>query len=109
MHRKIVSELMDYEKIIMPKLKTRNFIEDGSHYSNRIRYMAAHCKFHDYAKMKLGDRLIDKDERYTTQTCCKCFERTQIGKTKIFKCSHCYFKSDRDVNSSVNILVKNHL
>lgn len=47
------------------------------------------------------------DESYTSKTCGGCGEIDEnLGMKRIFKCSKCPFKCDRDVNAARNIMIK---
>jgi len=74
---------------------------------NRMIMMGSHCRFHDYISYQGRECVIKVDERYTTKTCAKCMSIEEIGASKTFKCSKCLYVADRDVNSAVNILIKN--
>ena len=110
MHKKITKDLSRYDLVIMPKLDTKSVVKRQGldKKFNRKAYHAGHCKFHDYAKMKLREKLNDEDERFTTITCSNCFKRSHVGPSKVFNCQYCGFTSDRDVNSCLNILYKNY-
>ncbi len=69
--------------------------------------LASHSRFHDYITYQSRGRVFKVNEKYTTKTCAKCHERTDIGASKIFECEKCNYKADRDVNTAISILVKN--
>ena len=63
-------------------------------------------QFLTYKAEKIGKRVIRIDESYTTQTCAKCGKKgvRELSERDI-NCD-CGHKMDRDLNSSINIMVK---
>lgn len=110
MHKKISSQLLnEFETILLPKINSKRIVSEGNLSSsvNRMVMMGAQCKFHDYISFQGNSRILNVDERYTTKVCTNCTKLNDIGSSKTYECSGCNFKSDRDVNSAINILVKN--
>ena len=63
-------------------------------------------QFLTYKARKIGKRVIRIDESYTTQTCAKCGKRIKRKLSeRIINCD-CGHQMDRDLNSSINIMVK---
>lgn len=63
---------------------------------------------------KFRERLINQAEKYgtnievvseylTTKTCSKCKKKNEVGAKKIYKCTNCGLKVDRDINAAKNI------
>jgi transposase len=56
-----------------------------------------------------GVNLMVLDEAYTTKTCTNCgWIHETIGGRKVFECSQCQVKVDRDINGGRNIYLKHH-
>jgi len=70
-------------------------------------YMSRFAKWLTYKAEKIGKKVITIDEAYTTQICPKCdtIEIKSLSKRKHI-CSNCGLSLDRDLASSINILVK---
>jgi len=67
-----------------------------------------HGAFHNRLKMKAescGKIILDLEEHGTSLSACGQANR-KLGSAKIFKCPHCKFQADRDINSSKNHLLK---
>ena len=110
MHKKITRQLSEYDTVLLPRMNSRRMLEsEMDPYVKRMIQTGAHCRFHDYASHQLRNRLIKVCERLTTKTCAKCMNMYDIGKSKVYTCTNksCGYVSDRDVNSAINILVKN--
>lgn len=108
MHRKISKRLEEYEHVLLPKLSTKDICRNKSSKFADNAHILAHCKFYDRVNMN-HDGLVRTDESYTTKMCCNCFKLNNIGMSKCYTCDACSFESDRDINSAVNILIKNTL
>lgn len=64
--------------------------------------------FFEYKCIKFGVKLVLVDPRYTSQTCHKCLHIHPVrGESyrsgKVFKCGHCGWKGDADLNGARNI------
>ena len=105
-HCCISKKLEMYDTILLPKLSTKSVCDGKRGSFNDNAHILAHCKFFDRMRMN-HPGLIEADERYTTKMCCRCFCLNEIGSSKEYKCDECGFEADRDMNSAVNILVKN--
>lgn len=105
-HCHISCDLEKYETIFLPKLSTKSICFGKSGKFNDNAHILSHCKFFERMAMN-HPGLIEADERFTTKMCCKCFSLNEIGSSKDYCCNNCNFKADRDLNSAVNILVKN--
>jgi len=114
MHKKTAKHLLDnYDVIVLPKLRTKRIAKKENCLGNRINrniHLLAHCRFHNYLSWKamtMGKIVIDQDESFTTQTCFRCgILNKSIGSNKEFFCENCGNQSDRDIQSSFNILTK---
>ena len=55
----------------------------------------------------LGCRVHEVSEHYTSKTCGQCGQiHWALGGSKVFKCPHCSWKTDRDFNGARNIFIK---
>lgn len=113
--RKLVSFLSRcYSIILLPEYKTSLITRKGTRKigkkTSRNIYTWAHYRFRELLKAKVnsinGCELIICDEAYTSKTCGKCGTIVNIGSSKTFKCTHCQFRCDRDVNGARNILLR---
>ena len=109
MHKKVAKDLLDnYDHILLPKLRTKDLIKQDMPEFNKRMLLISHCRFFDYLTAKGGQRIIQVNESYTTKTCSNCFNQMEVGARKIYTCeAGCGLSTDRDVNASLNILVKN--
>lgn len=128
--RKCANQLKDFQHKISKKIVTNtkaNTIiigdlsvkemaksEKGDTKSDRTRHhtvqntgsIGRFAQFVTYKAEKIGKRVIRVDEAYTTQVCAKCgkkIKRSLSERTIECDCGH---NMDRDLNSSINILVK---
>lgn len=113
MHKKASGLLLEnYDLIVLPKLRTKTILkrENGlGKLINRKINIISHGKFHDYISWKakmMGKIVVDQNEAFTTKTCYQCGFLNDIGSSKIYSCAHCGHQSDRDIQSSLNILTK---
>ena len=68
--------------------------------------IARFVRFLTYKAELIGKRVIEIDEKFTTQECCLCGKRHKMPLTKrVMKCD-CGNELDRDRNSAVNIMKK---
>ena len=60
-----------------------------------------------YKVEETGKRVVEVEARNTSQTCSNC-DKLRESKLKlnqrVFKCSHCNYKDNRDINAARNIL-----
>ena len=70
----------------------------------------SHYRFRKNLKTKaqgVGVTVIECTEDYTSKTCSWCGHiDTKLGGKKVYCCSECGWKIDRDFNGAVNILTK---
>ena len=52
-----------------------------------------------------GVHLIVPSEAYTTKTCI-CGAQNDIGSSKLYTCSHCGYKMDRDLHGAQNVMLR---
>lgn len=57
--------------------------------------------------VETGKRVVEVDAKNTSQICNQCGEKRKEKlklSQRIFKCSHCNYKDNRDINAARNIL-----
>ena len=111
MHFKSIHYLTNtYKYIIIPRFETQGMaMKMKSRRVNRDLYQYKHFLYRQRleAKCKLTRTTLDVcTEEYTSQTCGSCGQLTKIGAKDIYKCKHCPFVLDRDVNGARNIAIK---
>lgn len=115
LHNKLAKELCTHHEIvIIPKFDTSQMIRRGQ---RRIRSKTARAMV-TWSHYTFRQRLISKaeemgthvevvSEEYTSKTCGRCGRIKQnLGGAKVFVCSHCGYRVDRDFNGARNILLK---
>jgi len=116
MHKKTASWLCNnYNVIVMGDIGTQSISNKKTRKigSKSVRKMLglAHGKFKTFIKSKCAlftnTRVDLIDEAYTSKTCSICgVQHLKLGGSKVFKCKHCNYKTDRDLNGARNILLK---
>ena len=112
LHNKSASYLVkNYNVILLPEFGTSKMVQNSNLHKSVKRDMLS-LRFYNY-KNKLNHlsavyktKLLIVNESYTSQTCTKCGSLNKIGSNKIYKCSKCSLKIDRDINGARNILIK---
>lgn len=102
-----------YHNIILPKFSISSMVKGKLPRSvKRMLYVYSYYKFTEKIKYKARINkcnLYIVGEEYTSKTCGNCGKLNQkLGGSKLFSCSHCKIKMDRDVNGARNILLKNY-
>jgi transposase len=103
----------DVDEQEMPTTRPRRRKRERVIRSSTARAMLAqaHFKFKVLLRYKLarvGGRLVDCEEEYTSKTCSSCGTvNDTLGGDRVFRCSACHVRLDRDVNAARNILIKN--
>ena len=72
-------------------------------------YSLAHYRFRQFLQHKAhehGTRVFLVSEAYTTKTCSCCGATRQVGAAEVYNCWTCGHRIDRDINASINILLK---
>ena len=108
LHKKLAKWLCEnYRCIIIPRFQTSQMIRKGQRKirSKTVRAMCSwsHYRFRQRLLSKTREylwcRIIETEEPYTSKTCGNCgIINYKLGGSKIFKCRHCEFISDRDNN-----------
>lgn len=113
LHRKLSSWLCNtFDVILLPPFKTSEMSKRCSRRlrSKTVRQMLtwSHFQFKqrllDSAKLH-GKVVLIVDESYTSQTCGDCGRRYKSS-SKTYKCRHCKYIADRDINGARNILIR---
>jgi len=117
LHRKTVSFLTsNYKTILLPEFKVSKMVK-GNNLSAKTKRQMLAFRFYMF-KQRLIDKCSKKgvdlriiSEAYTTKCCSECGVLTDVGGSKIFKCSNekCpmfHIELDRDVNAARNILIR---
>lgn len=98
-----------FRTIFLPKFKPLEMIPNLRSKIVRNMLSLSHGKFRDriieYAKTK-HRQVILVSEHYTTKTCGICGHQNNIGCSKIFQCSNCNNRADRDLHAARNICLK---
>lgn len=115
-HRKIVKYLVEnYDTIILPKFESKGMSKRSERKINtktvRNMYGWSHYKFRMMLISKIQEyknkNIIFPTEEYTSKTCTGCGNiKKNLGGAKIYKCSKCGLKVERDITGSRNILLK---
>ena len=77
----------------------------------RHALVLGHCKFRDHLRYRASlyqDReVIIQNEAYTSKTCGQCgWIKTDLGASKVYRCSQCGYQADRDLHGARNILLR---
>ena len=103
----------NFETIIIPRFGCKNMSNNKLSISSKITrkmLLLSHGAFLEKLKFKCKEykrKLIITREEYTSKTCTNCGEiKNDLGGNKMFNCSKCNIKIDRDYNGARNILLK---
>lgn len=115
LHHKVAIYLCENYKRIMvtdfssKKVNNKNGKLDAL--SKRILGKISHYKFKQCLQNKCleyGCQYIEVNEAYTSKTCCNCGNiDPNLGTNEIYDCKICKYKTNRDINGAINILIKN--
>lgn len=79
----------------------------------RVAYLLKFYKFKERLENKCKSKLIgykEIDESYTSKICSNCGNiHDDLGSKKIYECSKCSIKIDRDINGARNIYTKSYM
>ncbi len=115
LHSKVASFLVNnYKVIFLPTFESSQMVIKNQRKlkSKTARNMLtwSHYKFaQNLTQMAARNNslVIRCNESYTSKTCPKCGKiHEKLGGSKIFKCSNCCFKADRDANGARNIMIR---
>lgn len=104
----------NFKNILLPKFETSKMVKKNHRNikSKTARAMLtwSHYRFQTYLRSiceRTNTNLIIVTEEYTSKTCGKCGTlKENLGSNKVFECSICGLKIDRDINGARNILLK---
>lgn len=113
-HYKTIKFLLNrFDVIIAPKLNTASMLHGDSQLRKKTKEQMRfyrHGIFHRrlLEKASIAQKVIlDLEEHGTSMTCSACgVANRKLGSSKTFCCKHCKFKSDRDINSARNHILK---
>ena len=112
-HHRIAHDLVTHHKIILiPTFNVQQMVKKGklNRKVKRKMLLWSHYRFRKNLKTKaqgVGVTVIECTEDYTSKTCSWCGHiDTKLGGKKVYCCSECGWKIDRDFNGAVNILTK---
>lgn len=114
LHWKSIKELTKNTNIMIGNWSTKNCIRKKDSRLNKMtKRIASRLRYYEFL-MKLkykcelnGNKLKIVDESYTSILCSNCGnEHPNLGSSKIYKCSNCNIKIDRDLNSCRGIAIK---
>ncbi|KAK9337071.1 putative transposase DNA-binding domain-containing protein [Lipomyces starkeyi] len=104
-----------YNLVILPKFESQQMVTSRGR--RKIRSKSARAMM-TWSHYRFQRRLLNKEREYpwchvvlvseahTTKTCGRCGRLNNVGGSKVFRCSHCGFECDRDINGARNILVR---
>ena len=102
----------NFETILIPTFETSDMVKKGHRKirSKTARSMLtfAHFRFKEFLKAeaeKVGSRVVEVNEAYTSKTCSFCGKIQDIGSKRIMKCS-CGAVCDRDINGARGIYLR---
>jgi len=103
----------NYKNIIIGDIKVSQIVKKKNNLPKIVKKVMLKLRFYKF-KQRLKYKCqanncnyIAVGEAYTTQMCSQCGERNlNVGASKIFTCAKCHSNLDRDVNASINILIR---
>ena len=111
LHHKTANYLCEnYDTIVTTEFTSRSVGRRGDLMKlvKRILGKLSHSKFKQILQQKCekyGCKYLEVSEHWTSKTCCKCGSIKKVK--RIYKCDNCDNNIDRDVNGSINILLRN--
>ena len=121
LHHKLAMWLCKNHKfILLPKFNTKQMAEKRDTKTQRWKrkitkktvsqlYSLAHYRFTQFLLHKArehGSTVLLVNEAHTTKTCSKCDKLREMGGSEVYNCTYFGLKIDRDINASINILLK---
>ena len=120
LHHKLALWLANtYEVILMPKFNVKSVAtkrDNDGQWKRKITkntvsqlYTLAQYRFRQFLLHKArehGATVLIVNEAYTTKTCSCCGHMHEVGGAETFACPHCSLVIDRDINASINVLLK---
>ena len=112
-HRKTAKWLCEnYNYVFLPKLnfhKMNNLNKKSKEKLACLSHCALFKRIHEKMREYPNRMILDVNEAYTTQTCCKCGTLNRgIGNKNIYTCrnNNCRIVIGRDSNAAVNVLLR---
>ena len=116
MHWKTINYLtIDYKTILIGDMSTKEIVSNNKKKSitdmtKRVGLKLKFYQFYKRLKYKCGTRnrnYKQVNESYTSKICSKCGnEKQDLGSNKLYDCTYCKRKIDRDVNGARGIFIK---
>jgi IS605 OrfB family transposase len=114
LHWKVAKQLAStYKTILIGDIGTKSIVSnERSNLRPETKQLIHAVSFYTFKQRlaskcdEYGTTLHIVNESYTSKTCGKCGELTDVGSSKLYKCSKCKFEIDRDVNGARNIMIK---
>jgi transposase len=105
---------LNFDEIYLGKLSTKAITSNEKSnlcdFEKLYTYAISHFKFSTILKNKCEEYNVKfklVDEAFTTRTCGKCAVlNNNVGANRIFNCTKCNIRIDRDLNGARNILIK---
>jgi putative transposase len=103
----IVIGKLDVKQMASKKPKANKKDRSTNRGTHNSGYIGRFAQFLTYKAESLGKRVIRIDESYTSKKCCVCgaIKNMPLG-YRTYECDYCGNILDRDMNSSVNILLR---
>jgi putative transposase len=118
LHRRTAKWLCEtFEVILYPHYETSRMVV-GEGKTRRLRSKTvramltwAHCRFKQHLLHKIREypstRVVLVNEAFTSKTCGGCgWINNDLGKSKLFWCERCGFRTDRDWNGARNVWLR---
>ena len=107
--------LTNFNNIIIPPFNVSQMVKKTNRKIGKVSVRKMLCWKHYTFRKRLTDassqhnvNIYVRGEEYTSKTCTHCGNlKHNLGAAKVYKCSSCHLKVDRDVNGSRNIFLKN--
>jgi putative transposase len=111
MHKKLALWLcQNYNKIYIPRLNFHT-MKNLNKRSKSILSSLKHCEFVNRLINKSREfadcEVIEVNESFTSKTCGSCgFQKSNLGRNRIYNCDSCKSVIGRDINASRNIMLR---
>jgi putative transposase len=116
MHWKTINYITkNYKTILIGNMSSKEIVSNNkkntiSYMTKRIGLKLKFYQFHQRLEYKCGTRKRNHkviNESYTSKMCSKCGnEDLDLNSKKIYKCTSCNIKMDRDINGARGIFIK---
>lgn len=101
----------NFNNIYLGKLSTQSIVKGNlTSFDKHFAHALSHFTFSQVLANKckeFGKTLHYVDESYTSKTCGNCGEMYDVKLSRVYSCTSCFSKYDRDMNAARNILIKN--